>query len=137
MAMPGLGSIGDIGFISVFGTDRRKVRTITDFQRSSADRWATSDLILQKPRKQFLGPGLDTVSFTIMLDVNLGMNPRVEMEKLLAYSRDGKVLPLVIGGKPLGVGKWSITGLTQNWTNIDNKGNLLQASLDISLEEYV
>jgi phage protein U len=137
MAMPGLGSLGDVGFIAVFGTDRRKVRTIQDFQRVSSDRWATSDLILQKPRKQFLGPGLDTVSFTIILDVNLGMNPRVEMEKLLAYSRDGKVLPLVIGGKPLGTGKWSISGLTQNWLHIDNKGYLIKAAHDISLEEYV
>lgn len=137
MALPGSGAIGDIGFISVFGTDRRKVRTFKDFVRTSADRWGSTEIVLQKPRKQFLGPGLDTVSFTIILDVNLGMNPRTEMEKLLSYSRDGKVLPLVIGGKPLGQGKWTITGLTQNWTNVDNKGNVLQASLDVSLEEYV
>ncbi|MNW36145.1 Phage P2 GpU [compost metagenome] len=137
MALPSMGAIGDIGFISYFGPERKKVRTFKDFVRTSADRWGSTEIILQKPRKQFLGPGLDTVSFTIVLDANLGMNPRPEMEKLLVYSRDGKVLSVVIGGKPLGQGKWSISGLTQNWTNVDNKGNVLQASLDVSLEEYV
>ncbi|MEC0092507.1 phage tail protein [Paenibacillus macquariensis] len=129
----GLGSLGDIVFIST----HYKIRTFQGFHRSSADRWANNEIILQKPRSQFLGPGLDTIALTVVFDVKYGMNPRKEMDKLVKYSRDGKVLSLVIGGKGLGVNKWKITGIDQDWTTVDNKGNLLKASMSLSLEEYV
>ncbi|SMF88140.1 hypothetical protein SAMN05661091_4135 [Paenibacillus uliginis N3/975] len=132
----GLGALGDIVFISSFKTPI-KVRTFQDFQRDSSARWGTNEIHLQKPRSQFLGPGLDTITFTMSFDVSLGMNPRKEMEKLLKYERDGKVLLLQIGGKALGQGKWKIMSLGQSWERIDRDGNLLKSSLSVTLEEYV
>jgi len=132
----GLGALGDVVFISSFRTPI-KVRTFRDFQRDSSARWGTNEIHLQKPRSQFMGPGLDTISFTMQFDARLGMNPRKEMEKLMDYQRDGKVLLLQIGGKPLGQGKWKITSLTQSWEDIDREGNLLKAGLSVTLEEYV
>lgn len=132
----GLGALGDVVFISSFRTPI-KVRTFRDFQRDSSARWGSNDIHLQKPRSQFLGPGLDTITFNMSFDVKLGMNPRVEMEKLLKYNREGKVLLLQIGGKALGKGKWKIMDLGQSWESIDREGNLLKASLSVTLEEYV
>ncbi|MEK3784686.1 phage tail protein [Paenibacillus sp. FSL R5-0810] len=132
----GLGALGDVVFISSFRTPI-KVRTFRDFQRDSSARWGTNEIHLQKPRSQFMGPGLDTISFTMQFDARLGMNPRKEAEKLLDYQREGKVLLLQIGGKPLGQGKWKITNLTQSWEDIDREGNLLKAGLSVTLEEYV
>lgn len=134
--MIGLGALGDVVFISSFRAPT-KVRTFQDFQRDSSARWGNNDIHLQKPRSQFLGPGLDTITFNMILDASLGMNPRKEMEKLLEYSRSGKVLLLQIGGKALGRGKWKIMNLSQSWERIDGKGNLLKASLSVTLEEYV
>ncbi|KAA8750089.1 phage tail protein [Paenibacillus sp. UASWS1643] len=136
MASPGLGSLGDIGFISVMSRNRVKVRTFKDFTRVTADRWTASDIHLKKPRQQYLGPGLDAISFIIVLDVSLGMNPRKEMDKLVGYSRDGKALTLEIGGKKLGVNKWVIKGLSQTWTHVDPKGDVLRGEISIDLEEY-
>ncbi|WP_342576532.1 phage tail protein [Paenibacillus sp. FSL M8-0142] len=132
----GLGALGDVVFISSFKTPI-KVRTFRDFQRDSSARWGTNEIHLQKPRSQFMGPGLDTISFTMQFDARLGMNPRKEAEKLLDYQREGKVLLLQIGGKPLGQGKWKITNLNQSWEDIDREGNLLKAGLSVTLEEYV
>ncbi|QCT03807.1 hypothetical protein E6C60_3096 [Paenibacillus algicola] len=132
----GLGALGDVVFISSFKTPI-KVRTFRDFQRDSSARWGSNDIHLHKPRSQFLGPGLDTISFSMTLDARLGMNPRKEMEKLLVYQRDGKVLLLQVGGKPLGQGKWKILSLSQSWADIDREGNLIKADLSITLEEYV
>lgn len=134
--MIGLGALGDIVFISSM-TNPVKVRTFDEFQRSSTDRWGNNEIHLQKPRSQFLGPGLDTISFSMTFDAALGMNPRKEMEKLLEYSRSGKVMPLSIGGKALGAGKWKITGLVQEWSSVDSKGILLRSKLQVTLEEYV
>lgn len=132
----GLGALGDVVFISSFKTPI-KVRTFRDFQRDSSARWGSNEIHLQKPRSQFMGPGLDTTSFTMQFDARLGMNPRKEMERLLDYQREGKVLTLQIGGKPLGQGKWKIMNLTQSWESIDREGNLLKAGLSVTLEEYV
>ncbi|PAD73917.1 phage tail protein [Paenibacillus campinasensis] len=132
----GLGALGDVVFISSFKMPI-KVRTFQDFQRDSTSRWGSNEIHLQKPRSQFLGPGLDTITFTMILDAGLGMNPRKEMEKLLEYQRAGKVLLLQIGGKGLGRGKWKITNMNQSWDRVDREGNLIKAALSVTLEEYV
>ncbi|UPK45900.1 phage tail protein [Paenibacillus pabuli] len=137
MATPGLGSLGDIGFISVMGKDRVKIRNFRDFERVTADRYAASEIHLKKPREQFLGPGLDTISLIIVLDVSLGMNPRKEAEKLVGYSRDGKALTFEIGGKKLGTNKWVIKRLSQAWTRVDPQGDVHAAEVTLELGEYV
>ncbi|MCM3129023.1 phage tail protein [Paenibacillus provencensis] len=134
MALPeGIGVLGDIVFIST----HYKIRTFTGFTRTIADRWATNDIIHKKPRSQFLGPGLDQYDMTVVVDARLGLNPRKEVDKLVEYSRKGRVMPLVIGGKGLGMDRVKIINYVQNWERIDDKGNLLRASYTLTLEEYV
>lgn len=133
MALPeGIGVLGDIVFI----VSNVKVRTFNDFSRTNSDRWASNELIHKKPRSQFLGPGLDTFSLTVRVDARLGLNPRKEVDKLVRYSREGKVMKFSIGGKGLGVDRVKITNLVQNWEDIDNKGKLISATYSLTLEEY-
>jgi phage protein U len=128
-----LGSFGDV----VFEVSADKIRTFDEFTRTSADRWEKHDLIGQKPKSEFVGPGLDTITFTMIFDAQHGVNPRAEMDVLLVMSRNGDVADLTIGGKGLGVAQWKITNLVQRWTVLDNAGNLIKSALDITLEEYV
>lgn len=128
-----IGSFGDI----IFEVSADKIRTFDGFSRESSDRWTNHEIIGQKPLSEFVSPGLDKISFTMRLDAQHGVNPRAEMEKLLEMSRKGEVAELIVGGKPLGVDKWKITGLSQKWNTVDNRGNLLAAELDVTLEEYV
>lgn len=129
----GLGSLGDIVFI----VTHQKIRTFTDFRRNNNDRWGANEIINNKPRSQFLGPGLDTIDLTVRVDASYGLNPRKEVDKLVEYSRKGKVMPFIIGNKGLGVKHWKITSLTQEWTNVDSKGQLITAIYNLTLEEYV
>ncbi|MNZ72933.1 Phage P2 GpU [compost metagenome] len=133
MALPeGIGVLGDI----VFTVSNFKVRTFNDFSRTSSERWASNELIHKKPRSQFLGPGLDTFSLTVHVDARLGLNPRKEVDKLVGYSREGKVMKFSIGGKGMGVDRVKITNLVQNWEEIDHRGNLISATYSLTLEEY-
>nr|WP_249529740.1 phage tail protein [Paenibacillus brevis] len=120
----------------VFTVTPDTIRTFTEFTRTSASRWANHEVLGKKPVSQFIGPGLDTVSFTMHLDVRYGINPRKELDALVELERSGKAMPLIIGGKGIGVSKFKITSLEQSWTEIDNRGNLLKASASITLEEY-
>ena len=128
-----IGTFGDV----VFEVSAEKIRTFDNFTRASAERWAAHEIIGQKPLSEFIGPGLDTIGFSMRFDAQSGVNPRVEMEKLLVMSRSGQAETLIIGGKGLGVNKWVIKSLTQKWQTVDNQGNLLVGVLDVSLEEYV
>ncbi|MEK5166216.1 phage tail protein [Paenibacillus sp. FSL R5-0527] len=134
MALPdGIGVLGDIVFI----VSSFKVRTFSEFSRTTADRWGNNDIIQKKPRSQYLGPGLDTFDLTVRVDARLGLNPRAEVDKLVTYSREGKVMKFTIGGKGMGVDRVKITSLVQNWEKLDNRGNLISATYNLTLEEYV
>lgn len=133
MAMSKIGSLGPV----VFVVSPQAMRTFQEFARNAASRYAKHDIIQQKPKTQFLGPGLDTISFKMWFDARYGLNPRKELDKLTELERKGKALPLIIGGKGLGTGLWIITGLNQTWDKIDNVGNILHATATVSLEEYV
>ncbi|WP_068775782.1 phage tail protein [Paenibacillus sp. FJAT-26967] len=128
-----IGSLGEMVFVA----NAETIRTFDDFKRSIAGRWAKHDILSKKPKSQRIGPGLDTISFTMRFDVRYGINPRKEMDRLVGLERDGKAMALTIGGKGVGVGLWIITSIEQPWEIIDNQGNVLKASVNISLEEYV
>lgn len=122
----------------VFQVDEKTIRTFTGFSRKVAGRWGSHDRYLQKPLTQWLGPGLDEVSFQMRFDAQYGVNPRKEIDNLTMMASGGKAYQLVLGGKPFGAsGMWVITSLDAGLSQIDNKGAVLVATANISLQEYV
>lgn len=121
----------------VFEVSEKTIYTFENFTRKEQSRWATHDRIQQKPVLEFLGPDAGTVSFDIKLSASLGINPRKELDNLVRMERNGEVHTFVIGNKPIGVYKWAMRGVDENWTKTDNEGNVLIASASITLEEYV
>ncbi|WP_254075729.1 phage tail protein [Paenibacillus tritici] len=128
-----IGSLGPVVFVVAEGA----IRTIDEFKRSSSSRWAQHEIIGKKPKKEFLGPGADSVSFSVHFSAALGLNPRKELDRLTELDRAGKAMPLIIGRKNVGVGLWVISGLSQDWNRLDSIGNVIDAQVTISLEEYV
>ena len=128
-----IGALGDI----LFTVSINNVNTFQDFSRSSSGRWATHEVHMQKPKGEFLGPDLDSISFKMQLEATLGRNPRYDMEKIMEYSRNGQPLLLVIGGDAIGTYRWVVESVEQGYKNIDNKGNVLSAEVTVTLKEYV
>ncbi|MFC4403326.1 phage tail protein [Gracilibacillus xinjiangensis] len=128
-----IGFFGDI----VFETSDRRILNFSGFTRNSSSRWSTQETIGAKPSSEFLGPGLDTISFTVNLNGSFGVKPRYEMNRWLIKERVGEVSPLVIGDAYLGVDKWRIVSVSQAWDVVLNRGELISGKVDIELEEYV
>jgi phage protein U len=128
-----IGSLGPVVFVAT----EKTLRTFDEFTRTSAGRWSKHEVLGKKPLTQWIGPGLDTISFTMRFDARFGLNPRKELDALVELEREGKAMALTIGGKGLGVNLWVITSLEQNWEVVGGKGELLVATANISLEEYV
>lgn len=128
-----IGALGDI----LFKVSIQDVNTFQDFNRSSAGRWAYHEIHMQKPKSEFLGPELDTITFSMQFESALGRDPRHDMEKLMILTRTGEALPLVIGGDPIGYYRWTVESTEQEYKRVDNKGNVISGSIAVTLKEYI
>lgn len=128
-----IGYLGDI----VFETSDQRILTFTGFKHDSAGRWEKHSVIGQKPVQEFVGPDIDTITFTVNLNGSYGVKPRDEMEKWLNMVNDGIVDVLVIGTKALGKDKWSVKNVSEAWEVVFNKGELFSGKVDVTLEEYI
>lgn len=128
--------IGYFGPIK-FETSDKRVLTFSGFSRSSSAKIAVHDSIGGKPKSEYTGVDLDTITFSISLNASQGVNPREMADKLLKMNRNGEAHALVIGKSGLGFDKWIITNVSQAWNTIFNKGQLYSCKVDLTLQEYV
>lgn len=130
--MAQIGSFGDV----IFEVTEKKVHTFKNMERKGSARWNDHEVIQHKPRSEFVGPGLEEISFAILLKADLGVNPAKQLELLRDMRDTGKVAFLVIGEKPVSQNPWSIQQITESYKIVDNKGNILSAEVNISLKEH-
>jgi phage protein U len=125
--------IGVLGPI-VFAVSATMVRTFRDLRRSGSARWAQHEVYGAKPRQEFLGPGLETVSCSVRLDAAMGIVPKDELKQLRAMRDTGAVSQLTIGGELFG--DFALRGLEEEQRIFDSDGKLLVATVGLMLEEY-
>lgn len=128
-----MAKIGNWGNYIKFQTSDNKILTFDGFKRKQAARTATHSIIGGKPKLEYLGPGLQTITFKIELNALLGVHPRKEEEKLL--KRIGYVAPLVIGGKKI-CSKAMLTNMSDAYNIVLRKGEVLSISIDVTMSEY-
>ena len=128
--------IGTLGPVT-FKVSEKQIRTFDNFSRSNSARWAVHDIHLQHPKTEFLGEGQDSISFTMHFDVRYGMVPRREVAVLLRMCRDGQAETLIVGNSAVGVHKWYIESVKENWLRVDNRGKVLVGSADVTLKAYL
>lgn len=130
-------AIGHIGKTVVFETSDRKILNFTKMQRTVKGRWASHSRIGKKPKKQFLGPDADQLTFSITLNAEHGVRPRKTIENIEKLIRTGKPQTVVIGSQKVGSNKYAITEISESWETILNKGEVVKITCDITLEEYL
>lgn len=128
-----IGTFGDV----IFEVSNKTVLTFKDYNRNGSARWTDHEILNQKQKSEFIGPGLDDITFTIYLSASLGVNPAKEILKLRKMKDTGKVAPFVLGGKPISSNYWSLQGVNEGNEIRDNQGILLAATVELTLREYV
>lgn len=126
-------SLAVLGTI-VFQASADLLLTFRDAKRSGTARWHEHDVHLGAPRSEFLGPGLDEVSFAVRLDIAHGVVPRDELRQMRSVRDTGEVLQFTIGGEL--VGDFSLRTLVENWSTFDARGVLRIADVTLTLKEY-
>lgn len=134
-----IGALGDKNLENavVFEILETKVLTFKELVRSNGVRFQKHDVLLQKPKLQYVGEELDKISFIIQFSYQLGTDPLKETDKLVILQRDGTALSFFLGDKGFGRNKWVIESLNINYPSIDNKGRILSATCEITLLEYI
>lgn len=131
------GKLASFGPVLVFEVNDRKVLPAKNWKRTQNGRWATHEILGKVPRSEFLGPDIGETTFTVTLSAEHGVSPRAMIAKIERLIRNGNAEYLVLGGKIYGWGhKWVLTGASESWNRIYNKGELVQASLDLTFKEY-
>ena len=128
-----LGAFGPV----VFSVSSLRVLTFNGFQRKSGKRTAKHEVISGKPRTEYLGPDLSTLSFSIRLDVTYGVQPKTMLLLLQQMSEQRGAYPMVIGGRPIGLHPWSLDSVSEEWNTVYSGGELASAEVKLSLTEYV
>ncbi len=126
-----IGYFGDI----IFETSDKRILSFSNFTRATSSNFVDHQLINQKPMTEFIAPGLDEVTFTIILNNRFGVDVKKEMDRWLEKARFGDAEILCVG-VPIGVDKWTVRSVSQAWNVIYNNGLITSAKVDITLKEY-
>ena len=113
-----------------------QIKTFDSLKWDSAAKYSTHDRHLREPLLEFTGTDVETITFTMFFSVFLGVNPIKEIASLLQAMRRGEVNRLVIGPKAYGTNKWVITKLSNSLKRFDRWGNLLVASVNVTMQSY-
>lgn len=127
--------LGNLGGKIIFETSDSKILNFTNFTKNVSGNWATHSRILGKAKSEFLGANLQTISFEMRLDAEHGVKPMDTLGLLERMVEHGVAMILVIGDLRVGQNYWKITSISEKWDTILNKGELVKASVSISLEE--
>lgn len=126
----------NFGKLISFSVSDGKILTFSELKRDGEARWKKHEVVGAKPFLQFLGPGEDTLSLTIVLDARHGVKPRETIEKINEYRDQGKSDYLVIGGANVTANKLVITQTSDAWDQVWNKGELIRATMELTFQEY-
>lgn len=130
--MARIGSFGDL----VFSVSDKTVRTFDSMSWNFSADYATHDRHIKADLLEYIGPSIETISFSMVFSVFLGVNPLKEIRRLRNMVQSGYAQRLVIGGKVYGSYKWVMQKGTVDLKRFDRQGELWAASAKVTLKEY-
>lgn len=125
--------IGILGNV-VFTASSDRVFTFNGMTKDISARSVEHEVIGKKPVTEFIGEDLSSMSFDMRLDSNLGVDPYTELDNLDYMCKNGVVCTLILGEKVHG--DFLIEKISQSFDHFYRDGQLLKASISVSLKEY-
>ena len=130
--MARIGSFGDL----VFSVSDKTVRTFDSMSWDFSADYATHDRHIKADLLEYIGPSIETISFSMVFSVFLGVNPLKEIRRLHNMVQSGYAQRLIIGGNVYGTYKWVMQKGTVDLRRFDRQGELWAATAKVTLKEY-
>ena len=129
-------TIGYFGGI-VFSVSPKTIKTLRDLTRNGSADIQSHKRHLNVDLPEFVGRGLEGVSFNIRLSKYLGVsNPQSDLNTLISYEQNGTPKPLVLGTTKFGSYKWLISKHKVTYEHYDESGNPITFDVSLTLTEY-
>lgn len=128
--------IGTLGPDIVFETSDSRIFTFQGMSREVSSRWTSHDLPGVKPKKEYLGPGAQTITLPIQLCAAHGVKPRATLDAIARMVEQGNAEYLIIGQRPVGANPFCLTACSETWDTVLQGGELYRATVSLTLEEY-
>lgn len=132
-----MGVIGNFGSRIVFEVSDSRVLTFSGMNKKVSGKYSRHSIIGQKDRPEFTGPGNRSISFKMILDIDLGMRPADVISSIEDAVETGETAYLVIGGRPVSQNKLYISSVSEAMDVVLNSGGIARASLNVTMEEYL
>lgn len=127
-----VGSLGDI----IFSVSSEMVETLNNLKYSESANYSEHKLHNTKSMLEFTGSSPAEISFNMTLSYQLGVKVEDELNKLLDYTKNGKILKFMLGKTIFGSYRWVITKYTVNYKHFDKNGDVVTADVSLNLKEY-
>ncbi len=120
-----------------FQVSEETVRTLSKWKWSGKAKWATHARHMGDSLTEFVGRDTDSMSFTIQLVAELGVDPMEELVRLWGWERAGTPLALTVGDHNYGRYRWSILSNDTEIQHTDTMGNIYACDVALKLQEYL
>ncbi len=127
-----VGSFGEL----IFQVSAQKILTFDSLTVQTEARWTEHERHLQNPLPEYQGVQNDKITLPVYLSAFAGTNPAEEIGKIQSMIKTGTPHYLVIGTAAYGNVRWVIQKAKIDMQRYDNDGNLLEASVSMTLFEY-
>ena len=129
-------TIGSFGGI-YFSVSPKKIKTLRDLSRNGSADIQSHKRHLNVDLPEFVGRGLESISFNIRLSKYLGVsNPQSDLKKLVSYEQKGTPQTLILGTTKFGSYKWLISKHKITYEHYDEIGNPVTFDVSLTLTEY-
>lgn len=132
MAWGGIGSYAG----QVFTVSSWKVLTPSNIAGSTSSNWASHPVFGQKEKSEYIGPGLQTYKFDIVLSSQFGVNPRRTLDTLKELCEKGAIDYFIINNAPVAQNPFMLTDISDTWDAVHRLWGLKSCKVSLTLKEY-
>jgi phage protein U len=107
--------------------------------RRHSGRWADHEIHLVRPRSEWCGNALIELGVRLTLNAAWSGDPVPIVSQLLAYKENALAAPLLLGGKPQGIGMslFTLREISETVTHWLRQGRPIRIELELSFLEYM
>lgn len=128
-----IGQLGDYEF----EVSAQSIKTFDGLKMSEGASWTEHKVLGRKGLLEFTGLNAGSLSLKISLNENLGVEPLEEIAAFREYMEEGTAVIFMLGDEVIGSDYWVIESLDEEYSEIDSKGRVRRADLNLKLKEYV
>lgn len=128
-----IGQLGDYEF----EVSAQSIKTFDGLKMSEGASWTEHKVLGRKGLLEFTGLNAGSLSLKISLNENLGVEPLEEIAAFREYMEEGAAVIFMLGDEVIGSDYWVIESLDEEYSEIDSKGRVRRADLNLKLKEYV